>query len=358
MVNLRWGTVRAATGERPGAVELEVEVDGAAAAAIAYPDLVGPVEAGDRVLLNTTAVELGLGTGGVHFVVAVDTESRPTTSAGRVMKARYTPLQTAVRSVEETDPSILDGSSGLRGTPVVCLPLHSMVGPAAAGAKAAGVERVAYVMTDGAALPGAFSRLVPRLRDAGLLDAFVTAGQAFGGDLEAVTTWSGLLAAKEIADADVVIVADGPGNLGTETRFGVSALRSGEAMNAAGSLGGNVVAGLRISFADRRDRHRGLSHHSRTILETVRLVPATVAVPRLEGSQRDEVWRALRSLNDAAPMSLVEEDGRPALELLTARAIEIESMGRTPQEDPAFFLAAGAAGAVAARIAGEAQPDL
>src|SRR2546427_685981 len=104
----------------------------------------------------------------------------------------------------------------------------------AAGAKAAGADRVVYVMTDGAALPGAFSRLVPRLRDVGLVDAFVTCGQAFGGELEAVTVWTGLLAAKEIAAADVIVVADGPGNLGTETRFGVSALGSGAALNAAG----------------------------------------------------------------------------------------------------------------------------
>src|SRR5207249_2111380 len=99
---------------------------------------------------------------------------------------------------------------------VVCAPLHSMVAPIAAGAKAAGAGRVSYVMTDGAALPGAFSRLVPRLRDAGLVDSFITSGQAFGGELESVTLWTGLLAAKEIAGADVVVVADGPGNLGTE----------------------------------------------------------------------------------------------------------------------------------------------
>src|ERR671930_591107 len=99
--------------------------------------------------------------------------------SGRAVKARYTPLQTAVRSVEETHLERLERSRGLEGTPVVVAPLHSMIGPVAAGAKVAGAARVAYVMTDGAALPGAFSRLVGRLRDAGLLDAFVTCGQSF-----------------------------------------------------------------------------------------------------------------------------------------------------------------------------------
>src|SRR5207244_13203084 len=129
-----------------------------------------------------------------------------------------------------------------------------------------------------------------------LLDGFITTGQAFGGELEAVTVWTGLLAAKELARADVVVVADGPGNLGTDTRFGVSALGSGEALNAAGSLGGRPGAALRLSFAERRERHRGLSHHSRTILQDVCLVPATVVVPTLGGDEREEVWRALRAL--------------------------------------------------------------
>src|SRR5919197_2979040 len=112
--------------------------------------------------------------------------------SGRAVKARYTPLQTAVRSVEETHLERLERSRGLEGTPVVVAPLHSMIGPIAAGAKAAGADRVVYVMTDGAALAGRFSHLVPALRSAGLLDGFVTCGQAFGGELEAVTIWTRL----------------------------------------------------------------------------------------------------------------------------------------------------------------------
>src|SRR5207245_2503856 len=208
--------------------------------------------------------ELGLGTGGLHLVVAV-LESRGGVSEdlhGRVMKARYTPLQTVVQSVEETDAALLERSVGLGGLPVVVAPLHSMIAPIAAGAKAGGAGRVGYVMTDGAALPAGFSRLIARLRDAGLVDGVITCGQAFGGELEAVTIWTGLLAAKEVLGADVIVVADGPGNLGTETTWGVTALRTGEALNASGTLGGSAVAALRVSFADRRARHRGLSHHS------------------------------------------------------------------------------------------------
>jgi hypothetical protein len=351
-IRLLRGTVVSVGASRPGAVELEVEVEGERAPALAYPDLTGPLREGDVVLLNTTAVALGLGTGGFHLVIAVEGE-RATELAhgGRVMKARYTPQQVAVRSVEETHRDVLEGSRGLGGTPVVAAPLHSMIGPIAAGAKASGDARVVYVMTDGAALPGPLSRLVPRLRDAGLLDGFITCGQAFGGELEAVTVWTGLLAAKEVLEADVVVVADGPGNLGTDTTWGVSALASGHALNAAEALGGVAVAALRVSFADARPRHRVVSHHSLTILEKVCTARANVAVPVLEDEQRDAVWEALRARKLEEKHQLVEVDGRPALTRLDELGFEIESMGRTTKDDPAFFLAAGAAGVLAGRLA-------
>jgi hypothetical protein len=350
-VRLRRGTVLDVRAVHRGLLELDVEVDGTRAPALAYPDLVGPVDRGDTVVLNTTAVELELGTGGFHLVVAVEGVSTDSADAGRTMKLRYTPSQTAVRPVEETHREAIERSRGLMGTPVVCAPLHSMIAPAAAGAKAAGAGTVAYIMTDGAALAGPFSRLVPSLRDAGLLDGWITCGQAFGGEVEAITVWTALIAAVEVFGADVIVVADGPGNLGTETTWGVSALTNGHALNAAAALGGRPVAALRVSFADVRERHRGVSHHSLTILERVCTTNANVAVPALDGDQRDAVWNALRSRRLEERHQLVETDGRPALTELERRAVEVRSMGRTPNDDPAFFLSAGAAGVLAARMA-------
>lgn len=357
LIRLRWGRVLAVGDPRPGAVELTVHVDGAEAPALAYPGLVGAPLPGDEVLLNTTAVHLGLGTGGVHLVVAVrSVDGADLPLPGRTMKARYLPHQVAVSTVEDEHRDTLERSPGLRGVPVVCAPLHSMMGVAAAGARAAGAERVVYVMTDGAALAGGFSRLVPRLLESGLLDGWITCGQAFGGRLEAVTIWTALLAAVEVLGADVVLVADGPGNLGTDTTWGVSALGSGLALNAAEAVGGSPVAALRISFADPRERHRAVSHHSLTILERVCTVEATVAVPALnEESQRDAVWDALRTRRLEERHRLVEADGRPAIDELERRGVEIESMGRTPADDPAFFLAAGAAGVLAARMAARSR---
>jgi Protein of unknown function (DUF3866) len=355
VIRIRRGVVRAVTATRPGAQELEVEVDGSSAPAVSYPDLSGEVRPGDPVLLNATALELGLGTGGFHLVIAV--EGRESTSGappGHVMKARYTPVQTAVSSVEETHADLLEASEGLAQTPVVCAPLHSMLAPIAAGAKRAADARVVYVMSDGAALAGGFSRLVEQLRADGLLEGWITCGQAFGGELESVTVWTGLLAAKELLDAEVIVVADGPGNLGTDTTWGVSALASGHALMAAATLQGRPIPALRVSFADERERHRGVSHHSLTILADVCKVDVNVPVPVLrDEAQRSVVWDVLRSRRLDEIHHLVEVDGAPAVQELRACGIDVRTMGRGIDDDPAFFLAAGAAGVLAGRLAVE-----
>jgi hypothetical protein len=178
----------------------------------------------------------------------------------------------------------------------------------------------------------------------------VSAGQSFGGDLESVNTFTGLLAAKAVRGADVILVGDGPGNTGTDTTWGSSAIESAMAMQAARILGGQVVAALRISFADARERHRGVSHHSLTALERVAPDQVVVAVPELAGpGQRDAVDAALRRLVERHTLAAV--DGAPAIELLERSGITAESMGRSFEDDPAFFLAAGAAGVLAGRMA-------
>jgi hypothetical protein len=195
---------------------------------------------------------------------------------------------------------------------------------------------------------------VAELRDAGLLDGWITCGQAFGGEREAVTVWSGLLAAKELLGAEVIVVADGPGNLGTETTWGVSALASGHALMAASTLHGRPIPALRLSFADERERHLGVSHHSLTILGDVCKVDVDVPVPALaDETQRKTVWDALRSRHLEETHHLVEVDGQPALDELRARSLDARTMGRGIDDDPAFFLAAGAAGVLAGRMAAE-----
>ena len=168
--------------------------------------------------------------------------------------------------------------------PVIMADLHSAVPAILAGLRQADpAVRAVYVMTDGGALPLAFSRTVAGLAEAGWLAGTVTVGQAFGGDLEAVNIHTGLLAAAHVLNADVVIVAQGPGNLGTDSRWGYSGVATGEAINATVALGGRAVASLRVSEADGRERHRGISHHSLTTYGRVALALADLPVPLLGG---------------------------------------------------------------------------
>jgi hypothetical protein len=207
---------------------------------------------------------------------------------------------------------------------------------------------VAYVATDGGALPLAFSRTVEGLRRSGWLAGTVTVGQAFGGDLEAVTVHNGLLAARHVMDADVAIVVQGPGNLGTGTRWGFSGVAAGEAVNAAVTLRGRAVAALRISEADPRERHHGVSHHSLTAYGRVAVLPADIPVPLLGGALGERVEAQVSALTP--PHRLVHLSVEGLDEALAATPVALSTMGRGLDEDRAAFLASAAAGHHAASL--------
>ena len=414
--------------EWPGALELEVTVsaaDGTAPVqvrALAYPALTGRPEPGDRVLLNTTALDLGLGTGGYALVAAVPDRLPPDRSGpGHLVKARYTPLQAVVLGADEQGSpyhAVLRDAEDIGGMPVVVADLHSALAPVLAGLYDAterdfaegapadrasasdrpgllrptvpargddagprraapggpagttpeppgalraavpargddppeppGALRAVYVMTDGGALPAWFSRTCATLREAGWLAGTVTVGQAFGGDLEAVTLHTGLLAARHVLGADVAVVAQGPGNLGTGTRWGFSGVAAGEAVNAAAVLAGRPVAALRVSDADPRERHQGVSHHSLTAYGRVALARADVVVPDLPGAFGARVTAQAAPLGTRHALVRVGVDG--LAEALGRCPAPLSTMGRGLAADGAYFLAAAAAGRHAAAL--------
>ena len=360
-------------------------VDGAPMLALAYPELTGRPQPGDRVLLNTSALDLGLGTGGYALVIALPDRLPPDPDGpGHLVKARYTPLQTCVLGADEQGSAyheVLAEADDLGGMPVVVADLHSALpavlaafyservpgaGPAATGAGAAAaapgsgragaLPRVVYVMLDGGALPAWFSRTSAALREIGWLAATVTVGQAFGGDLEAVTLHSGLLAARRVLGAELAVVSQGPGNLGTGTRWGFSGVASGEAVNAAAVLRGRPVASLRISEADPRERHRGISHHSLTAYGRVALARADVVVPHFPGEFGARIWTAAVPL--AARHNVVEVSVAGLHDVLRACPVPLSTMGRGLDEDLAYFLAAAAAGRHAAALTSPMSKDL
>jgi len=333
------GEVTKQIRERIGAQELEVQVvGGQARQALCYPALTGAVQVGDQVLLNTTAQTLKLGTGGYDFVTANLTNPAAQGAAlgdGHIIKARYLPCQHAVLTVEEQPEHATVWTRRLKNMPVLVGQLHSQIAPAAAALHLSGKHRVAYVMTDGGALMAGFSRLIGELKEANLLHAVFTCGQASGGDYEAVTLHSALLAAKHIAGCDAALVCQGPGNAGTGTKYGFSGMEQAQNLDIVRALGGKPIAIVRMSEADPRPRHQGVSHHTRTTLDMAYsrcLVPVPVGADTA----------ALPPGHDIREV----EGTQAALDLLASLHIQVTTMGRTLEQDPLFFHAAAAAGLV------------
>lgn len=309
-LSLRRGSVTAVRERHEGLAR--IEVDGAPC--VAYPRLTGPVALGDEVVVNTQARDLGLGSGGfdllyLNLTRGLELAAEPD---AHVMKLPYTPGQVAVRHAEEDAPA----AGSLGGLPVVCCSLHSQVAPVCAAL--AGL-RVVYVQLEGGALAVALSDTLRELRARGLVEAVAAVGACFGGDAECVSVWSALAWAKR-CDADVAVCSIGPGIVGTGTRLGHGGLAAVTAANAALALGGRPVLAARVSEADERERHRGVSHHTQAVLG---LVLGDVAV-----GENGEGWQ------DACA------------------GLPLSHMGRGPDQDPAFFEAAFAAGRTARQLVG------
>jgi len=306
-LSLRRGRV-SAIGERvEGLVRLEVD----GAPCTAYPSVTGPVALGDEVLVNVQARELGLGSGGFDVLYANLTRGLglAVEDGAHVMVLPYTPLQHARRFEEEAG----EPPAQLEELPVVCCSLHSQVAPVCAAL--AGL-RVAYVQLAGGALPVSLSDTVRALRARGLVSATAAVAPCFDADVESMSVASALGWAAEAHD--VAVCAIGPGIVGTGTRFGHGGLAAAEAANVALALGGRPVVAARRSGADERERHRGLSHHTDAVLA---LVLGDVVV-----GEDGTGWQA------------------------ACEGLPLSHMGRGPDEDPAFFEAAFAAGVAARRL--------
>jgi len=335
MTSYATATVVEVLQERPGLVRVRLD-DGARAYGLTQ--LTGPVGVGDELVVNTTAVDRGLGTGGWHVVHW--NLSRPPfreEGPGHLMKLRYTSVQADTGAGEELDPSLPDS---LEGVPVVVVGLHSQVPIVVAALRRdAPGRRVAYVMTDGGALPIAMSDVVAQLRDRGLLCGTVTAGHAFGGDVEALNVPSALALARHRLAADAIVVGMGPGVAGTGSRLGFTGLEAAPALDAVAWLAGRPIACVRCSDADPRARHRGISHHSRTVLDAVRSTVEVAVPPELGPLDDRHRWHEVEPGDVAA--------------LLASFELPVRSMGRGIDDDAVFFRAAAAAGVLAARHLGE-----
>ena len=304
-LSLRRGTVSAVVERHEELVRLEVDD----VPCIAYPRLTGPVELGDEVLVNVQARELELGSGGFDVLYANLTRGLELDAGARRTRDRlpYTPLQHARMPCRGAGRA----AASLDGMPVVCCSLHSQVAPVCAALKGL---RVAYVQLAGGALPVSLSDTLralegarPSRRDS-RRGAVLRRRRAMRHDH--VGAGVGARGARR------AVCAIGPGIVGTGTRLGHGGLASADAVNAASALGGRPIVAVRASEADERDRHRGVSHHTAAVLSL------TYDEPLVGGTSADG-WRE------------------------ACAGLPLSHMGRGPDDDPAFFEAAFAAGLLA-----------
>ena len=341
MLTLRRGRVTAA-GDATGPMqELEIDLGGTRRPALGEIGLHGVAQVGDDVVVNTAAVDLELGSGGYDILHANLSRGLglPGEPGAHVMKLNYSSLQHAVNPVEERTPAS-GGATGpgarlLDGAPVAVTFLHGQLAPLAwAFHRAVPGARLGFVQTAGGALPGALSNVARELAGRGLLAGHLAAGPAYGAPQgDAITTAGALQHGFAALHWHAAVCGPGPGILGSGTRLGHGGLIALESAHTAAALGCQVVVAPRRSGGDPRERHRGLSHHTRTMLELA-LVSFVVAGPAEPGLEK-HAWRP----------------GEADLDAYAASGLPARTMGRSIEEDPEFFAAALAAGSVLADCA-------
>ncbi|HEX6602902.1 MAG TPA: DUF3866 family protein [Solirubrobacterales bacterium] len=313
---------------------LLVDVGGERRPAWADEAMLGEMREGDEVVVNVTALDLELGSGGFDVVHVNLTRGLQSEAKGdaHVIKLNYTSLQHPVEPVE--------GTSNGAPIPVLVLPLHGHLAPAAwAAAQASPGLRVGYVQTAGGALPGSLSRDVKQLRERGLLAGHITAAPSYGGEHEALSAVGAIDAASELG-WDAVLIGPGPGIIGSDTAYGHGGMAALDSAHAALSLNCPTILSPRLSSSDPRDRHRGLSHHTRTVLDLL-LAPVDVAAPEDEPA----IAQALDAFEHRLHLAPVDLNGYAESNLPT------RTMGRSLADDPLFFSAPLAAGTFLARVA-------
>lgn len=360
MLKLRRATVLQAGPTDGAEQELAVSLEGERRPAISDLGLIGASQQGDEVIVNVEARDLGLGSGGFDVVHANLTRGLSAEGApgAHVMKLNYTSLQHAVVPVEDEHLELpLE-------QPVAVLALHGQLAAVAwAFAQANPAGRLGFVQTPGGALPGGHSRIVRTLRERGLLAGHVTAGAAYGGEGEAVTTAGALHHGLRALGWDAAVCGPGPGIVGSRSPLGHGGMHALDSAHTSIALGAPTLVVARMSSADERPRHRGISHHTLTVLDLL-LEPVTVALP---AGIRSPVGADLRArlgsvfgisatrikpqmeLDVDRPARMARHDWRRSpvdMPAYLASGLPAETMGRVLVEDPLFFGAALAGGAV------------
>ncbi|WP_200905801.1 DUF3866 family protein [Caloranaerobacter sp. TR13] len=314
--------------------------------AVNYVDITGKVMIGDVVVLNTTAIDLDLGTGGYHFIIYnMKLKNKHSKKDGHIIKLRYTPLQIKCKTVEEENKykKIFEKFSSLDNFIVVVGTLHSMLAPIACMIKWLKPDvKISYIMTDGGALPIQFSNTVRELKNKCIINNTITIGHSFGGDYECINIYTGLITSKSVLKSDVAIVTMGPGIVGTGTKYGFSGTEQAYIIDAVNKFKGVSFAVPRISFSDSRKRHKGVSHHTLTVLSELMYSKTNIVLPRLEKEKLEYIINQIRSYNIDKKHNIFLEDGQEIKKAFEFYNIDVTTMGRHFSEDKEYFYTLGA----------------
>ncbi|MFV8829410.1 DUF3866 family protein [Alkalihalobacterium sp. APHAB7] len=328
-----------------------LETSGGAGRAILYRTFFPKVQEHQEVVVNVTATELKLGTGGWDIVKAIPQahSHKELTTDGHIMKVRYMPNQHSVLAVEAQESeehSLFHTSFSLNERPVLLAELHSMLPLVYGLIKSFSASmKLTVIISDEAALP---LKISEHLRILSKEEQFhsITVGQAFGGEFEAVNLITAIQYADQKLKSDVILITLGPGVVGTGTVYGFSGMELANWANIVGSLEGQPVWIPRISFADERERHYGISHHTLTPLKKFTWSKSLVPLPLLSNSHQAETLREqVESIQEQHCIKWVEtksfqEELAGALKWYPK---QIKTMGRTFEDDPTFFYTVAAA---------------
>lgn len=349
LISYENGIVCSITDDNEHITWVKVNINGVVSKAINYKGFTGEIELNDNVILNTTGVELGLGTGGYHFVIFnYSNTSKSLEGPGHIMKLRYTPFQIKCLVAEEEDSpyhKLFDEFRSLDNHIFVVASLHSMIAPICAMIKYLNCDiKINYIMTDGGALPLYFSNTITELKEKKILNNTITVGHAFGGDLECTNIYTGLIASKEVQKSDVTIVSMGPGIVGTGTKYGFTGIEQGYIIDAINNLGGRAIAVPRISFKDKRERHYGISHHTITVLSEITNTKSHLVLPYLNDTKQEYLVNQIKTSKVGEKHYIVFNNGESIIKAMSKYDLNTRSMGRGMEDDLDYFITLGAVG--------------
>jgi hypothetical protein len=262
------------------------------------------------------------------------------------MKLRYLADQHSVLSLESPESEehcLFKKRLSLKNKHVLIGELHSML--IIAWFLLSSKKSLVAVISDEASLPLPVSRNLEYLHNQPGFYS-LTSGQAFGGKGEVINVATGLQYAAEKFPDSAVIVTLGPGSAGTGTTYGYSGLAQAGWANLTGSFGGTPVWIPRLSEADKRKRHKGISHH--TVTPLTELTYAKSILPLPSGTYSDPLLQDSEEKISIYPhiemKKIAEEKLWPGLEEVQKMSpFPLTSMGRTMDKDPLFFLGVAAA---------------